>query len=279
MKNPIYPCIWFDGNAKEAALLYSSAFKNTKIIDDTPMVVNFELEGQKIMCLNGGPMFKPNPAISFFVVCETIDELDFAWEKLATNSSVMMPLDKYAWSEKYGWLNDKFGVSWQLFLGKQADFGQKLVPNLLFTGELSGKTNQAIEHYTGIFGNSSLRIIEKYKEGDNDVIGNIKHAQFMLNNQLFIAMDSSINQHYVFTEGNSLVVECDTQDEIDYCWRRLTEGGVESLCGWLKDKFGVSWQIIPSILSELMKTPEKSERVIQAFLKMKKFDIEKLKQA
>jgi len=274
MKNQIYPCIWFDGNAKEAAVLYCSAFKNTRIIDDTPMVINFELEGQKVMCLNGGPMFKPNPSISFFVVCETVEELDNTWSKLVENGTVLMPLDKYAWSERYGWLNDKYGVSWQLFKGKPEDFGQKMIPNLLFTGKLSGKTAQAIEHYTGIFKNSSVRTIEKYKAGENDIEGNIKHAQFKLNNQLFIAMDSSIAHHFAFTEGNSFVIECETQEEIDYYWNKLTEGGIESQCGWLKDKYDISWQIVPAVLSELMQNPEKSDKVIQAFLKMKKFEIE-----
>lgn len=140
MTNPIYPCLWFDGKAKAAAEFYCGIFKNSKITNENPMVVIFELNGKKFMGLNAGPQFKFNEAISF-------------------------------------------------------------------------------------------------------------------------------------------VVDCETQEEIDYYWNKLSAGGEEGNCGWLKDKFGVSWQIVPAILGKLMSDPERSERVIQAFMKMKKFDIEKLEQA
>lgn len=140
MKKQIYPCLWFNGQAKAAADFYCSVFKNSKIIADTPMVVNFELNGKKFMGLNGGPDFTFNEAVSF-------------------------------------------------------------------------------------------------------------------------------------------VVECDNQEEIDHYWNKLTEGGEESRCGWLKDKFGVSWQIVPSILGKLMSDPEKGQRVVQAFMNMKKFDIAALESA
>jgi len=137
MKKQIYPCLWFNGNAREAAEFYCSVLENTSITSDNQIVVMIESNGQKIMCLNGGPEYNFTPAVSF-------------------------------------------------------------------------------------------------------------------------------------------VVECDTQEEIDYYWDRLTEGGEEVQCGWLKDKFGVSWQVVPTILSELMSDPSRSQRVVNAFLKMKKFDIEKL---
>lgn len=140
MTSEIYPCLWFNGQAKEAATFYCSIFANSKIISANPMVVMFELNGKKFMGLNGGPHFK-------------------------------------------------------------------------------------------------------------------------------------------FTEAVSFVVNCDTQAEIDHYWNRLTEGGTESQCGWLKDQFGVSWQIVPAILGELMQDPARASRVTQAFLKMKKFDIEALKNA
>lgn len=140
MTKPIYPCLWFDGQARAAAEFYCSIFKNSKIMADTPMVVTFEINGSKFMGLNGGPHFKFNEAVSF-------------------------------------------------------------------------------------------------------------------------------------------VVDCETQDEIDYYWGKLTEGGQESMCGWLKDKFGVSWQIVPTVLEQLLSDPTRAERVSKAFMQMKKFDIEKLKQA
>ncbi len=137
MKKQIYPCLWFNGNAREAAEFYCSVFENTSITSDNQLVVMIDSDGQKIMCLNGGPEYAFTPALSF-------------------------------------------------------------------------------------------------------------------------------------------VVECDTQEEIDYYWDKLTEGGEEVQCGWLKDKFGVSWQVVPAILSELMSDPSRSQRVVNAFLKMKKFDIAKL---
>jgi predicted 3-demethylubiquinone-9 3-methyltransferase (glyoxalase superfamily) len=140
MNKQIYPCLWFDGQAKAAADFYCSIFKNSKIIEETPLVVIFELTGKQFMGLNGGPLYK-------------------------------------------------------------------------------------------------------------------------------------------FTEGVSFVVDCETQEEIDYYWSKLTEGGEEVQCGWLKDKFGLSWQVVPSILYELLRDPERSPRVTQAFMQMKKFDIEKLKNA
>ena len=141
MNNQIYPCLWFDGNAKEAADFYCSVFKDFKLLEENPMVVFFEINGYKVMALNGGPMFK-------------------------------------------------------------------------------------------------------------------------------------------FNEAVSLVVTCETQEEIDYYWEKLTaDGGRESMCGWLKDKFGFSWQIVPTIIGKLMSDPEKSKRVMQAIMGMKKLDIAMLEQA
>lgn len=104
MANPIYPCLWFDGQAKAAADYYCSIFKNSTITSENPMVVIFELDGKKFMGLNGGPMFKFSPATSFVIECETQEEIDFYWEKLGAEG-------KYS---QCGWLDDKFGVSWQI---------------------------------------------------------------------------------------------------------------------------------------------------------------------
>src|SRR3954471_24285829 len=116
MKNAIYPCLWFDGNAKAAALFYCSIFNHSKIIDDNPMVVRFEIEGKLIMGLNGGPMFKINPSISLFVNCENDEEIERLYSKLTEGGSAMMPLDEYPWSKKYAWVIDQFGMTWQLML-------------------------------------------------------------------------------------------------------------------------------------------------------------------
>jgi predicted 3-demethylubiquinone-9 3-methyltransferase (glyoxalase superfamily) len=279
MNNLIYPCLWFNGKAKEAAEFYCSVFNNSHITTDTPIVVTFESAGQKFMCLNGGPGFKINPSISFFKICETEKEVDKLWERLTDGGYVLMPLDKYEWSEKYGWVQDQFGVSWQLAWGKTEDVGQIFTPTLMFTGEQSGKAEQAIEFYTTVFKNSSVTGILKYTAEDQDVEGTVKHAQFNLGKNLMMAMDSSLPHNFGFNEALSLVVECHNQEEIDYYWLKLTEGGTESMCGWLKDKFGVSWQIVPAILGKLMRDQNRAPRVMQKFRQMKKFNIEELENA
>jgi predicted 3-demethylubiquinone-9 3-methyltransferase (glyoxalase superfamily) len=276
MKNPIYPCLWFDGKAKEAADFYCTVFSDSKILETNPIVTTFEASGQKFMCLNGGSMFTINPSLSFFVVCETEAETEAIWEKLADGGSVLMALDKYPWSEKYGWLKDKFEVNWQISFGKMADVGQKFTPSLMFTEEVHGKAEEAINFYTSLFKNSSITGILKYTEEEPDATGTVKHAQFKLNDNVFMAMDSGYPHGFTFSEGVSLVIECENQEEIDYFWDQFTKDGEESMCGWLKDKYGVSWQIVPEILGDLMRDPEKGQRVVQAFLKMKKFDIQTL---
>jgi len=274
MNNPIYPCLWFDGEAEAAANFYCSVFKDSKITLSTPLVVEFNLNGEKFMGLNGGSTFKKNPSISFFVLCETEEETNETWDKLTEGGSVLMPIDTYPWSERYGWVQDRFGVSWQLYLGQMKDVGQKFTPSFMFVKEQSGKAEEAIRFYTSIFKNSSINGVSKYTAEDADVEGYVKHAQFRLSDQVFMAMDSSGEHEFSFNEGISIVVACDTQKEIDYYWDKLSEDGEESVCGWLKDQFGVSWQIVPTVLEELMSDPVKFERVMQAVMKMKKLDIQ-----
>lgn len=276
MANSIYPCLWFDGNAKAAAEFYCNIFKDAKITIDIPMVVIFELHGKKFMGLNGGPKFKKNYSVSFFVNCNSPEDVEEKWKQLTEGGSVMMPLNSYPWSPKYGWCQDKFGVNWQLMTGGTMG-DEKIVPSLMFTNENSGKTEEAINFYTTVFQNSSVKALSRYEEGEPDIKGNIKHGQFYLQNQLFTAMGSTGPHVVSFNEAISFVVDCKDQEEIDYYWKRLTaDGGQESMCGWLKDKYGLSWQIIPTIIGKLMSDPEKAPRVMQAVMQMKKLDIEKM---
>lgn len=276
MKNNIYPCLWFDNQGKEAADLYCSTFGKSGISEENQIVLTFQLNGQKFMGLNGGPMFTPNPSISFYVVCQTREEVDRAWNRLSDGGLELMPLGEYEWSDYYGWVQDKFRISWQLALGKMEDVGQKFTPFLMFTNNQKGKAEQAVRFYTSIFDGSSIEGILKYGAGENGNEGMVKHAQFKLGSQVFMATDSSIPHDFGFNEGISLVVDCDDQRQIDYYWDKLTAGGEESMCGWLKDKFGVWWQIVPAILPKLLGDPARAGRVTEAFLKMKKFDIETL---
>ena len=189
-----------------------------------------------------------------------------------------MPLDKYPFSEKYGWVADKFGLSWQLNL---ASFAQKITACLMFVGEQNGKAEEAMNFYVSLFKNSSIDSVERYVAGERNVEGAVKHGEFSLSGQRFIAMDGGNDHPFTFTEAQSLLVDCKTQEEVDEFWKKLSEGGQESQCAWLKDKYGLSWQIVPTVLIEMLqdKDPEKAKRVMEAMLQMTKIDIATLKQA
>jgi predicted 3-demethylubiquinone-9 3-methyltransferase (glyoxalase superfamily) len=280
MKNLIYPCIWFSDNAKEAAEHYCTAFANAEMKICTPMVVTFQINGKQFMGLNGGPYFKPNPSVSFFTVCESAEEIDIAWNTLTEGGKVMMPLASYPWSNRYGWVEDKYGVSWQLSLGNFTEKQQAdTFPSLMFTGDQSGNAEKAMNFYISLFENSSINTIARYEAGEHDIVGHVKYGQFEMDGYKISAMDSSGPHEFSFDQGVSLVVNCDTQEEIDFFWLNLTEGGKEDRCGWCQDSFGLWWQIVPSILGSLMADPSKAPKVMEAFMKMKKFDIEALKTA
>jgi predicted 3-demethylubiquinone-9 3-methyltransferase (glyoxalase superfamily) len=187
----------------------------------------------------------------------------------------MMPLQAYDWSKKYGWLSDKYGVSWQISLGKLSDVGETtIVPSLMFVGEQCGHAEEALNLYTSLFEGSSVTGI--MRNGDA-----VQHAQFKLAEQTFMVMDSEAQHNFAFNEAISFFVNCDTQEDVDHFWNALSAHPKAEQCGWLKDKFGVSWQIIPKTLLELMSDPdrEKAARVTQAMLQMKKIDIAVLREA
>jgi predicted 3-demethylubiquinone-9 3-methyltransferase (glyoxalase superfamily) len=143
------------------------------------------------------------------------------------------------------------------------------------------EAEEAADYYTKVFKNSKIESLSRYgKEGFNihgQKENTVMAVNFTINGQSFVALNGG--PLFKFNEAISIQVFCDTQEEIDYYWEKLTDGGKEVQCGWLKDKFGLSWQIIPSILSNLLTDPERSERVTKAFLQMKKFDIQMLMNA
>ena len=138
---------------------------------------------------------------------------------------------------------------------------------------------EAVNLYTSIFKNSKISKISRYGDAGPGPKGSVMTAAFTLDGQEFVALNGG--PHFKFTPAISLVVNCDDQKELDYYWEKLSEGGSEEQCGWLKDKFGLSWQIVPKRLSELIaeKDPQKSNRVMQALMKMVKLDISKLEKA
>ncbi|WP_370897849.1 VOC family protein [Chryseobacterium gossypii] len=285
MNNDIFPCLWYDGNAKESAEFYCKVFDG-KITADTPVVMNIDIFGQKLMLLNGGPQFEKNPAVSFMVICETEDEVQKYWDQLIDGGMALMALDSYSWSKKYGWVQDKYGVTWQIFLGEKAS-DQKMVPTLMFIHENNGKAMEAMELYTKTFPNSKIGNILRYGEGSEghpipEPAENIQHAHFEIDGYSFFCMDNSYDHKFDFNEGISVVVMTDDQAQTDHYWNALTSnGGRESMCGWLKDKYGLSWQIVPKRLIQLMSDPdqEKAQKVVQAMMKMQKIIIRDLEEA
>ena len=299
----IVPHLWFDTQAKEAADFYVSTFGNlsagasaqagnSKIesiatLHDTPSgdvdSVTFELLGHSFMAISAGPMFTINPSVSFFVQIEPAEEINRIWNELAEGGEVMMPLDKYPWSERYGWLQDRFGPTWQISLGNKKDTGgQSITPCLMFTGDVYGQAEEAINHYTDIFPNSGVDGILRFGSDEApDEERNVKHAQFRIENQTFMIIESAHDHQFGFNEAISLMVNCDSQKEIDKCWDKLSAVPEAEQCGWIKDKFGVSWQIVPRVLNEMIikGTPEQVDRVTQSFLPMKKLDIAAIQKA
>ena len=297
-RQKITPNLWFDHQAEEAVQFYTAVFSNGKIGDMTRfdeasaqasgqpegsvMTVSFELEGQPFVALNGGPHFTLNPSISFFVGCHTKEEVDTLWEKLSEGGQPLMPLEAYPFSERYGWIQDQYGLSWQvMFVGDQ-EITQKIVPTLMFTGDQAGKAEAAMQDYTSLFDDAHIGGILRYEEGEApDEEGTVKHAEFTLAGQQFMAMDSAHEHDFTFNEAISFIVDCENQAEVDHFWNHLTDGGEEGPCGWLKDPYGVSWQIVPRQLMDMLTDAdkEKASRAAQAMFQMKKIDIEGIKQA
>ena len=281
MNNNIYPCIWLDKNGKEVADFYSDVFPNTKLTEDTGLVQMLSINGQQLMLLSAGREFKPNASISFLIANEDEQETERLFSRLAEGGIVLMPLDSYPFSSKYGWVRDKFGVTWQLYTGEKGNTDQYFVPTLMYVNEQNGRAKEAIAFYTQLFPNSTTENIMEY-DGTEDTKGNVQHAQFTINGFTMACMDSSIDHSFNFDEGISLLVITQDQEEVDHYWNSMTaDGGKESMCGWLKDKFGVSWQIVPRILLEAtsQKDKAKAKKVMDAMMQMRKIDVATIERA
>lgn len=298
LNHNIVPHLWFDKQAKEAAEFYCSVIPDSRLsnvttIHNTPSgdcdIVSFQLSAQPFMAISAGPMFKFNPSVSFMLNFDPSkdrkakENLESAWKKLSQGGTVLMPLDTHPFSERCGWIQDRFGLSWQLILsnpgGEERPF---LVPSLMFIGLACGKAEEAIDFYLSIFSGSKRGITARYGQGQEpEKEGTIMFVDFAIGKQWFAAMESAREHKFSFNEAISLIVPCDSQEEIDYYWQRLSAVPEAEQCGWCRDKYGLSWQGTPTAMNEMMKngTREQIDRITQAFLPMKKFNIAKLKSA
>jgi predicted 3-demethylubiquinone-9 3-methyltransferase (glyoxalase superfamily) len=240
--------------------------------------LDFTVAGLLFTALDGGPHFKPNPSISFFLRVADEKEVDELYHALREGGQDLMPLDAYPWSPRYAWVMDRFGVSWQVMTAPGVT-RSSVTPSLMYTGARHGRAREAVEAYVAAFPDSRIDDIAHHDTAELE--GTVKYAGFTLAGQPLVAMDGGPGHAFTFDEGVSLQVMCENQDEVDHFWRTLSEGGEEGPCGWLKDRFGVSWQVVPEAMSEWMTHPDEAarERAFQAMLGMKKLDVAELQRA
>lgn len=293
----ITPFLWFDREAEEAMNLYVSVFKDSRIdkitrvpegpleepmkgLEGKVLSGDFTLAGCKLTALDGGKYYTHNPSVSLIACMSTPAEVDAVFKKLSVGGTILMPLDKYPFSERYGWFQDKFGVPWQVILWSSP---QAIIPSFLFTGALFGRVEEALDFWTSVFHDSTINQVSRYGAGEGDVEGKAEFSSFSLEGRMFAAMESSKSKVYPPTGAISQLVECESQAEIDFYWNKLREGGDEKaqICGWLTDKFGFTWQVVPSALAKMISDPdsEKVRRVLKAIMPMKKLIIADLEKA
>ena len=290
--SPIMPCLWLDANAEEAARFYTTLFADGAITAisywhegmpgqaRTVLGVDFTLGGRPFQAINGGPMFKPGITISFFVQAPDATEAGRLNDALIDGGMAMMPLGSYPWSPCYAWVQDRFGVSWQIIVGDGAIADTAIVPCLMFSDGQQGRAEEAMALYTRIFG-GAIGAVERYAEGEGPV-NFVKHGRFTVAGHGMVAMDSHVAHGAHFTEGLSFSVRCADQAEVDHLWDALcNDGGTPSRCGWLKDRFGVSWQVVPERFVELHLHGDAAgtARMFAAMMSMSRLDMAALEQA
>ena len=293
MTQKITPNLCFDKEAVEAAEFYTSIFPDSKRtftsqIKNMPSgdcdIVSFELMGYEFQAISAGPHFKPNPSISFMVnfdpkydkdARKRIDEI---WDKLSEGGKILMSLDTYPFSERYGWIQDKYGFSWQLiYTDPEEKDRPRIIPSFLFVTDTCDKAEEATGFYLSVFKNTKRGAISRYPaDSESNKEGSIMFTDFKLEDQWFAAMDGSTRMHdFTFNEAISFMINCKDQKEIDYYWDKLSAVPEAEQCGWVKDKYGVSWQILPQHMDKLV---AESPKKVAAMLKMKKIliaDLEK----
>jgi len=290
----IVPSLWFDHTAEEAAEFYTSVFPNSRVtvtqhypteglLDfqteyaGKVLTVEFELDGYRFVAINAGPEFPLNPSLSFMLNFDpSRDEgarqhLETLWGALAEDGQVMMALGEYPFSPYYGWVQDRYGVGWQLILtdpeGEPRPF---VVPSLLFGAEAQNRAAEAREFYTSLFPGARVGAVVNYPEPTGPVTTeSVMFSDIELFGQWFSLMDSGVEQSTTFSPGVSLILECADQAELDRYWEALSAVPEAEQCGWCADRFGVSWQVVPAGLAQQELSPEG----YRALMGMKKIDI------
>ena len=294
--------LWMEDRIEEAVDHYVSLFPGASIDDrlfyneagqeihghepGSPMTIDFTIAGRSLVALEGGPYVKMNPSVSLAIDCPSRAEADRMWEALSPDANVHMDLGEYEWSPHYAWLDDRFGTSWQIsYGGDQAPAELTVTPVILFTGEVLGRAEEAINFWTGVFPDSGLGPIFHF-EGDERRSSVDKPlvlwAEFTLAGEKYRVMESPQEHAFEFNDAFSFLVEVEDEAENDRYWEALSGGVSEGPCGWLKDRFGLAWQVAPIRLQEMLRdgTPEQAVRVTDCFMKMpKKLNLPELEAA
>ncbi len=294
----IVPNLWFNKNAEEAADFYCRAFPRSRTLvtgrypetgladfqkdfAGLPVVVSVWIQGSELTLINSNDTFRPNSAISLMAnfaplqydgAGKAVAAIDEAWAVLSDGGKVLMPLQSYPFSDKYGWVEDKYGVSWQLILtDPESEPASFLMPALMFAGRRQNQAKEAIDFYVASLPEAEVEEIYSYEEDEGPATTeSIMYGAFTTMGQWIVAMDSGVEQDLSFNPGVSLEIRCNNQEQIDQVWDALTANPAAEQCGWLEDKFGVSWQVVPENIDELMEHPD----AFQHMMGMKKLIIE-----
>ncbi|MGB0653220.1 MAG: VOC family protein [Thermoplasmatota archaeon] len=290
---PIIPYLWFEKGCREAARFYIDAFPDSRITHEGHVasaavgiacdMVEFELGGQPFAALDGGPMFTPKPSVSFIVNFDpaagrTADDLDALWAKLTEEGEVRMPLDKYPFAERFGWVADKYGFDWQLMLtDPDGDPRPFVVPAMMFSDDREGLADEAIEHYVAAF-SGKRGITVPWAEGEGK---GLMFADYQIGGTWLAATDDPYEHNVDFQQAISWLVECDTQEEMDALSDALSAEPDAERCGWVNDRYRMPWQVTPRRLQEMLRagTPEQIAAVVEAFHPMKRLDLATLEAA
>ncbi|HFI0156087.1 TPA: VOC family protein [Streptococcus suis] len=280
---PIIPHLWYDTEAKEAVAFYVDLFGGnvdwTYTITDTPSgdsdLIQFQLGDMTLAAISAGPYFKLNESMSLMVNVASKDEVTRLYQALSEGGRVLMPLGEYPFSPYYVWLEDRFGLSWQLSYAPDLDKPYQFDICLLFSQDQVGLAQPMLDYYKDKLPQASVGQLSYYGEGEAAVeAAKLNYAELLIAGQKMIVMDHGYGGEASFNEAFSLMVYVDSPDELNFYYDLLSAVPEAEMCGWVKDQFGISWQIVPRMLMEAYDTasPETIKAVNDAVLTMKRLD-------
>ena len=272
MDQVITPAIWCDGTADEAAQFYANVFRDASVIEQAPgLAATVSIHGFRLSLINGGNQYAPNPSISCILNFDPLlfggeeqarDYLDELYERLSTGG-VLMELGEYPFSPRYAWVRDRFGMTWQLMLtDPDGDPRPFVIPSFMFGGTNHAHAEEATDAWIALFDNARRGALYRYEEGGPLDAGTVMFTDFTLRGTWMAATDSGAFHDFTFTPGVSMIVSCRTQEEIDRYWAGLSAVPEAERCGWCVDRWGVSWQIVPHNIAELMADAATRDKIL-----------------